>query len=126
MEIEIDTAGATPVYEQLVQQITFGVLTGSLSSGDSLPAIRQLAKDLELNPNTVAKAYKLLEGSRIIQTAGRKGTFICKDAAKAAATDNLQTASYQLEVLLTSFCEKGMSYKEIAALLKNKISQLRT
>ena len=59
MILEVDTSTSEPVYEQIVRQIEDHVRLGTLSSGAALPSIRQLADDLELNPNTIAKAYKL-------------------------------------------------------------------
>jgi len=125
MEIEINVSDATPVYTQLVTQIIAGVLSGSLESGCSLPSIRQLADNLDLNHNTVAKAYKLLESQRIIQTAGRKGTFIHPNALNNAANNNLQTAEFQLENLLTSLRDKGVHNRDLINLLKDQVNRIK-
>ena len=61
MKIKIDTNLSTPLFKQLMNQIKNAVMDGLLKPGDTLPSIRQLANDLELNHNTVAKAYQLLE-----------------------------------------------------------------
>ncbi len=124
MEIEINVSDATPVYAQLVTQIIAGVLSGTLESGRSLPSIRQLADNLEINHNTIAKAYKLLEAQRIIQTAGRKGTFIHPNALNNAANNNLQTAEFQLESLLASLQEKGVHNNDLISLLKDQINRI--
>lgn len=125
MEIEINVSDASPVYAQLVSQIIAGVLSGDLERGYGLPSIRQLARNLELNHNTVAKAYKQLEAQHIIQTAGRKGTFIHPNALNNAANNNLQTARFQLENLLVSFGDKGMSTDDILGLLKDQIKRIK-
>ena len=119
MEIDIDSP--VPAYDQIVQQIKQGILDGTLSAGNSLPAIRQLANDLELNPNTVAKAYKLLEIQRVIRTAGRKGTFVEKNAAQYIERNTSQEAQYQLDELVTSFQNNGMSIAGICGLLENQL-----
>ncbi len=120
MEINVDSP--VPAYEQIVQQISQSVLDGSLAGGDSLPAIRQLAWDLELNQNTVAKAYKKLENQRVIITAGRNGTFIHKQAARYIVQRNSEDAQYQLEELVSSFESKGMSKADIYALLETQLN----
>ena len=73
MKITIDVNDARPVYEQIVVQIEHGVRSGALPPGTRLPPIRQLAEDLEINQNTVAKAFQILEASRIVRTLGRRG-----------------------------------------------------
>lgn len=76
MDIFITVTSIVPVYEQIILQVCSGVTSGEVAPGDPLPPIRQLAKDLALTPATVAKAYLLLEQNRIIETGGRRGTFI--------------------------------------------------
>ncbi len=76
----IDTKGALPVYQQIVEQIRTRVRDGALLGGDPLPSVRQLASDLGINPNTVAKAYMLLERDSVIETVRRRGTFIAQNA----------------------------------------------
>ena len=125
MDIEIDVDSPTPVYEQLTQQIIQGVLAGTLSAGDAMPSIRQLASDLELNPNTVAKAYRQLETQRVLLTAGRRGTFIHDKAATQITKNNSQGAEFQLDELVASLSAKGMSASEICTLLKKQLLKLK-
>ena len=80
MRIQIDTNLSTPLFQQLMDQIKNAVMDGLLKPGDLLPSIRQLANDLELNHNTVAKAYRLLERDSVTQTKGYRGTSIHGDA----------------------------------------------
>ncbi len=87
MEIVIDTSDSVPVFAQLIDQIKKAVLSGELSSGAALPSIRQLANDMGLNHNTVAKAYRLLERDAVIETKGYRGTFIHPDAKANSAVD---------------------------------------
>ena len=87
MEIVIDTSDSAPVFAQLIDQIKKAVLSGELSSGAALPSIRQLANDMGLNHNTVAKAYRLLERDAVIETKGYRGTFIHPDAKANSAVD---------------------------------------
>lgn len=113
MDLEIDIGSAEAVYEQIVRQIQHGVQSGTLAAGAALPSIRQLADDLELNHNTVAKAYKLLEGNRIIRTAGRRGTFISADARHHIEHHNAIEAHYQLAALLAQLAERGLTAAQI-------------
>lgn len=72
----VDTSAAEPPYEQVRRQIAEGASSGSLAAGHKLPTVRQLAEDLGIATNTVAKAYRALESDGLIETQGRRGTFI--------------------------------------------------
>lgn len=65
-----------PLYEQLMWRIKAQVATSVLKVGDKLPSVREMALIEGLNPNTVAKAYKALEGQQVIETVAGKGTFV--------------------------------------------------
>ena len=80
MEIEIDINDDIPIFSQLVNQVKDSVIKGELIAGFSLPSIRQLANELGVNQNTVAKAYKVLERDAIIVARGYRGTFIHDNA----------------------------------------------
>ncbi|MBT6031884.1 MAG: GntR family transcriptional regulator [Kordiimonadaceae bacterium] len=108
-----------------MQQIRYAVQEGGLKSGHSLPPVRQLAGDLMINPNTVAKAYKLLESQKVIRGAGRKGTFIEDNAAVHIERSNQADARYELGQLVKTFEGRGMTVKEIRLLLFNHIEKLR-
>jgi GntR family transcriptional regulator len=72
----LDMHSGVPVYRQIVDQVRGAVATGSLSPGDQLPTVRQLAVDLEINPNTVVRAYRELEYDGLLETHQGTGTFI--------------------------------------------------
>ncbi len=74
--IEIDTASSLPPFEQLRTQIAGQVASGQLAAGSRLATVRQLAADLGLASGTVARAYRELEADGVIETHGRRGTFV--------------------------------------------------
>lgn len=82
--IEIDAGSPIPIYSQIVDRIGALVREGSLPPGSLLPSVRQLAGDLAINPNTVARAYTLLEREGIVETVRRRGTLIAASAPAAA------------------------------------------
>lgn len=81
MIVSVDPSHRDPPYQQIWVQVVAAVTSGSLSTGTRLPTIRQLAADLDLAPNTVARAYRELESAGVIETRGRKGSFVCEAAA---------------------------------------------
>jgi GntR family transcriptional regulator len=75
-QFALDLRSGVPVYRQLIDQVRGGIASTSLSPGDQLPTVRQLAVDLEINPNTVMRAYRELELSGLLETHQGTGTFI--------------------------------------------------
>ncbi|WP_246186752.1 GntR family transcriptional regulator [Microlunatus speluncae] len=89
--IDIDPASAVPPFDQLRSQLAAMITDGRLEPGARLPTVRQLAGDIGLAVNTVARAYRVLESDGVITTHGRKGTFVTlqstpTDAVTEAAT----------------------------------------
>jgi GntR family transcriptional regulator len=72
----LDMHSGVPVYRQIVDQVRGAVAAGNLTAGDQLPTVRQLAVDLEINPNTVVRAYRDLEYDGLLETHQGTGTFI--------------------------------------------------
>src|SRR5882757_6929650 len=75
-EFKLDLHSGVPVYRQLIDQVRSGVASGSLTAGDQLPTVRQLAVDLAINPNTVMRAYRELELGGLLETHQGTGTFV--------------------------------------------------
>ena len=113
MEITIDIDNPLPQFEQLIEQIKAAVTAGVLKPGDSLPSIRQLANDLELNSKTVAKAYQLLTRDSVIETKGYRGTYV-HAKAKANCKFNLQEWTQRLlSESISELREAGVTDSEI-------------
>ena len=74
--IVVDPRSPVPPYEQLRAQLLDAVRSGEIAPGAKLPTVRRLAEDLGLAPGTVARAYRELESSAIVETRGRNGTFV--------------------------------------------------
>lgn len=122
MDIIIDTSESKPVFAQLVQQIKNAVLAGSLTSGQQLPSIRQLATDLGINHNTVAKAYRLLERDSVIETGGYRGTFIHKEAEANCSVDLNEWVREKVSESIAIFREAGLTDSEIRIAYSNELS----
>ncbi|MBX6314746.1 MAG: GntR family transcriptional regulator [Isosphaeraceae bacterium] len=81
----IDTSDPTPLYAQLERGIRAAIVTGRLRVGERLPTVRQLAVDLRINANTVAKVYAELERAGVLETRRGVGTFVKALGAGAAS-----------------------------------------
>lgn len=85
MIVEVDTASAVPVYEQIRAQVSAMIASGLLPAGRQLPPVRQLAADLGLAVNTVARAYRELEGQGLVTSRVRHGTVVAEQRTMAPA-----------------------------------------
>jgi GntR family transcriptional regulator len=102
----LDPKGGTPFYRQIIDQIKFGIASGSLKMGEQLPTVRALAVELKINLNTVTKAYKELEIQSILETQQGTGTFIGKTDIKISE----QEKSKKLESICNEFTTIAFSY----------------
>lgn len=73
---QLDLQSRTPIYQQLKEKILRLIMAGAIGPGDPLPSVRVMARELGINPNTVAKAYQDLEKSGLIYSVAGKGSFI--------------------------------------------------
>ncbi|MGO5333273.1 GntR family transcriptional regulator [Enterococcus cecorum] len=94
--LSIDKTSSKPYYEQLVLSVKESVIQGVLQPGDQLPSVREAAKQLLMNPNTVSKAYKQLEAEQVIVTVKGKGTFIKETQDLPKDTYKIQQLKSQL------------------------------
>src|SRR5450755_1038465 len=119
----IDLHSGVPVYRQLIDQVRTGVAAGTLTAGEQLPTVRQLAVDLAINPNTVMRAYRELELGGMIETHQGTGTFISnKKLAK-----NTGERDRQLTQLANEFAARagasGFSLEELLDRLRELAPQ---
>lgn len=107
---EINLSGKAPIYEQLYNGVAVLISTGRLAAGEKLPAVREVAKQLGINPNTVQKSYFLLEQAGLIYSIPAKGSYVADnaDAAKALKTRALR----KLEDSLNDAYNSGITLKE--------------
>ena len=123
--VEVDVHSTVPVYEQIMDQIRGAVRAGQLAPGAPLPSVRQLAADLELNPNTVAKAYSLLERDGVVETARRRGTLVAGTApakARKAVHRRLQAA---VDHVLEHTASLGIDADELLDALQSRLRTRR-
>jgi GntR family transcriptional regulator len=96
----VDTRDPTPIYAQLERAIRFAIATGRIRVGDRLPTVRQLAVDLKINANTVAKVYTELERTGVVETRRGIGTFVRSDHFQSSALLNRGTEEREKQLLL--------------------------
>ncbi|MGH9645423.1 MAG: GntR family transcriptional regulator [Bryobacteraceae bacterium] len=100
---KLDARSGVPVYRQLIDQVQAGIASGALASGEQIPTVRQVAVDLEINPNTVLRAYRELEIRGVLDTQQGTGTFI----SERKVTHDDAEHERQLEQLVSEFVARA-------------------
>ena len=120
----VDPRSGVPIYLQLIDQVKRSVAIGALNAGEQLPTVKQLAVDLTINPNTVARAYRDLERDEVIETAPGRGSFVRASANGATARKTLSDVA--VESLNQSVREAksiGLSRDEVMALVQSTLDR---
>ena len=125
----IDPTDPTPIYAQLERGVRAAIATGQLRSGDRLPTVRQLAVDLRVNANTVAKVYAELERAGVLATQRGVGTFVRDSvdalAAKASRDDQTRALKALTDRLLAEAYTIGLTIDEVIRYLEARRAKER-
>ncbi len=121
--LNIRLEGKRPIYEQLYNGIARLVSAGELSADEKLPAVREVAKQFGINPNTVQKAYSLLEQAGVIYSMPAKGSYVSgeKSAAEAVKNDTLKRVESEMRLAFRA----GVGIDEIKSLAEDIWSEER-
>lgn len=121
--IDIDPADPTPIYAQIDRAIRVAIATGRLKAGDQLPTVRQMAVDLRVNANTVAKVYVTLEREGILETKRGVGTFISDARVEQHESQRERRLRELTQRFLTDASAIGFSSREAARYLARFIKE---
>jgi GntR family transcriptional regulator len=110
-----DPSSGVPVYLQLIEQVKHAIDVGALRPGEQLPAIRRVAEDLVINPNTVAKAYRDLEHDGVIELRQGAGAFVTGQG-RADKVEKIQACQPILQEAIERLRDAGLTPDEIRRL----------
>lgn len=113
----LDLTSKVPIYEQIQAQILRFIEAGVLVKGDKLPSVRQLAQENGINPNTVARAYSMLEQAGYVYNLPKKGVYVAE--IDTASTHRAQIM-HVLETLKESGCTKEEILRAVEALYEEE------
>jgi GntR family transcriptional regulator len=120
MPFEIDKSSSLPVYAQLAEQIRWAIRDGRLSVGDGMPTVRQLAVDLRLNANTVARVYRDLQTEGILRLERGVGTFVAATAAPPLDKRRRRSIENTTDRLIGIAVKAGMTPTELSQLIETR------
>ena len=120
MDVHISPHDGVPIYLQIVNQVKYLVASGRLVPGEELPAIRVLADQLTVNPNTVARAYRELEGAGIVEKRRTAGTYVSATGSPLARRERLKIVTERIDALLAEARQLGVRTDEVIELLRQR------
>ena len=123
MKIFVDTRSGVPIYKQIVQQVEKGIMGGLLKPGDQLPTVREVALELTINPNTVARAYRELEYEGVIESIQGRGTFISGHLPRPSTEDKEMIIKDQIDNLIREANQLNISLAKLEKMIKDALKK---
>jgi GntR family transcriptional regulator len=115
----LDSHSGVPVFRQIIDQVQAGIATGALGYGDQLPTVRQVAVDLEINPNTVLRAYREMEIRGIVDSQQGMGTFIASRKMEQSKAERERALSQLISEFVSRAGAGGFSLQELINALRD-------
>lgn len=113
MLISIDPSNGIPIYEQIVRQVKYNVANGALVSGQQVPSVRDLAKMLAINPNTIQRAYQLLQSDGVLETMRGRGQHVSAGAKRSCVSQRANLIRERLELVVEEALQAGLEPAEL-------------
>ena len=117
LKFSLDATNGVPFYKQIILQVEMAIADGRLNTGDQLPTVRSLAVDLQVNPNTVARAYSELEIRGIVNTQQGTGTFISDQKVQISDVERERILAEITRSFVSHAASYGFSLEEISSYL---------
>lgn len=124
MFLHIDPHNGLAVYDQIVRQVKFAVAEGALASGDLAPSVRELARELAINPNTVARAYRQLQDEGVLEAVRGTGLAVTPAARKACQQQRKTLLAERLSLALSEALAAGLEPDAVRKLCETELSRL--
>jgi GntR family transcriptional regulator len=121
MEFQCDPTSRVPIYRQLMDQIRQAVARGRLRPATRLPSVRQLSRELVVNPNTVARAYTELEREGVLNTRQGLGVFVAEPSAELSTAARRERFAEAMDRFLTEAVHLGFSAEEVVAAVAKRM-----
>jgi GntR family transcriptional regulator len=120
---KLDPHSGVPVYRQIIDQVQAGLASGTLARGDQLPTVRQVAVDLEINPNTVLRAYRELEIRGVLDTQQGTGTFVAERPVEETDAERARRLGQFAGEIVARAGTAGFALREVMEALHARLNE---
>jgi GntR family transcriptional regulator len=124
MFFRIESSNGLAIYEQIVRQVKFAVAGDALQAGDLVPSVRELSRDLAVNPNTVARAYRELQVDGVLAPLRGTGLEITPHAAKHCAAERVNLIRERLRSVLVEARRSRLELDEIRTIVDDELARV--
>lgn len=124
MFFSIDPHDGLAIYDQIVRQVKFAVAGGALRAGELVPSVRELAHDLAVNPNTVARAYRQLQADRVLDTVRGTGLVVTSGAKERCRGERVKLIRGRLRQVLQEAARSQLDLSELRDLIEAELDAL--
>src|SRR5579872_1363187 len=121
MFVHVDSSNGMAIYDQIVRQIKFAVASEAIQPGNLVPSVRELARELTVNPNTVARAYRELQTENVLQPLRGTGLEVTPGAVKRCREDRQSLLRERFRSVLAEARQSGLTWAEIRELVEAEI-----
>lgn len=122
MLFHVEPESPIPIYEQIVQQVIYGVAAGVARPGEMIPSVRDLAVTLMVHPNTVAKAFQELERRGIVMSVRGKGMAVTEDGPDICRRQRLSIVRDRIRATLRDAVASGLSREDVRRLVDDELA----
>ena len=121
MFFHIDPHNGLPIYDQIVRQIKFAVAGGVLKSSEMIPSVRELARELAINPNTIARAYRQLQDDGVLNGVRGTGLEVATGAAARCREERIKLIRARLRQVLTEAKQSHLESAQVRELVEKEM-----
>jgi GntR family transcriptional regulator len=125
MLFHVDVRNGLAVYDHIVRQVKFAVADGAIRAGELVPSVRELARELAINPNTVARAYRELQDDGVLEPVRGMGLAVAAAARRQCQSERTKLIRARLRLTLDEAIRSGLDGSEIDGLIQTELAAVR-
>jgi GntR family transcriptional regulator len=124
MFFSIDPSNGLAIYEQIVRQVKFAVANETLKPGELVPSVRELARELAINPNTVARAYRELQTEGVIDALRGTGLAVTSSARRRCVDERMKLVRQRVRQVLAEAKQSQLGADELRTIVDDELARL--
>ncbi|MGA2062470.1 MAG: GntR family transcriptional regulator [Thermoguttaceae bacterium] len=125
MFLQIDFQNGLPIYEQVVRQVKFAIAGQDFKEGELVPSVREIARELAINPNTVARAFRQLQTDGVLEPVRGTGLAVASGAAERCRKERVELIRARFTQVLTEAMQSRLDPDDLRALVERELSAVK-
>jgi GntR family transcriptional regulator len=125
MFLQIDFQNGLPIYEQVVRQVKYAIAGEDFKEGELVPSVREIARELAINPNTVARAFRQLQTDGVLQSVRGTGLAVAPGAAERCRKERVELIRARLTQVLSEAVQSRLDPDELRTIVERELSAVK-